>query len=198
VVLYETFLILPIHRRTQDRYSKDERSYIARRKTEWAKRDPPLRWRPGFDVDAHLSWGSWLLNDVVGWLQLGWDGIDRLVGYLYLRAKFLPKTVRRQVQAPTSEDSGWRDIRNPELPEEYSHRGHHWVSWSLRELGPFRVDIADNSDCARVARKLVEAGQEEIRELNPSSLRNAVVWTPPYGLECINWVEAMRQARGTR
>ena len=126
-------------------------------------------------------------NDVIGSLEIGWDGTNRLSGYVFLKWQQLERKVRRQ-KAP----GVWETIENPAR----SWRGflaepskHSMVPDYEIPLG--WVDVTDNKSCFDAITGIMKDARRHIRK----RFHHAEVWLPPFGLECTNWVEAIRQAR---
>lgn len=181
-------LVLPIHRRTEQKYKSDHEEYYERKTREQKNPKTPWRiqerhWRSTF------SWGRWLHNDVIGYLEIGWDGANRLGGYVFLRWQQLKRRVKRQTALGVRETGGnpvltWHRLlakgcrsRNEVVPE--------------CEIALGWVDITNNKSCVDAVVGIVEDARRYIRK----RFRSAEVWLPPFGLECIDWVEAIRQAK---
>jgi len=60
------------------------------------------------------------------------------------------------------------------------------------EIHPLFADINDNASCVETVASIVHEARTHVRK----RYREAEVWLPPFGLECINWVEAIEQAGG--
>jgi hypothetical protein len=188
--LKPVLLVLPIVKHDEARYRAAERDFAKRKRADWAR--PDAKFRPGshvsdFDISRNLVWGPWPYNDTIGWLEIGWDQANRLGGDVYLKWQCLARNVRQQV-APGE----WKTVEHPqrirrqfwELPRK------HEVVWET-EIQPLFADINDNASCVQTVAAIVHEARTHVRK----RYRYAEVWLPPFGLECINWVEAIRQAK---
>lgn len=180
-----TLLVLPIHRRSERRYWADYKRYYDRKCREQLRPNNLLR-IPRHHWTQYFSWGVWMHNDVLGWLEVKWDGGNRFGGEIYLRWQCLPRTARMPDAA------GERKVgRNPRLVDRKCVAAPH-LHDVMRdiEIYPRYVILSDNQNCVEVLDQIVSEARCHVRR----RFGAAEIWLPPFGLECINWVEAIRQA----
>jgi hypothetical protein len=178
VLVEAEMLLLPVHCRTREIYLADRRAFETKQKAALARNwGTPLDklhvgLRAYFQDSWLCTWPPWLLNDLVGWAVIGFDGQGSLCGDLWCRRKNLPKG------RPERNCFGFTTLER-----------NQWLHWL--ELYREPVRYADNADCTRSVLRLIKAARQEFRK----RWRKAEVWLPPFGLDCINWVEAIRQAK---
>ncbi len=175
-------LMLPVHLSSEAAYNTRVDRLVAEKKAEVERVSKmPFDQQPIGAQIMFLDIGlpsPWLLNYVIGWLVLGLDDGRSLTGDVYCRWKDMPRkmldrTYRRTIIA-----------------------NNQWTHWG--ELSRSSVQwFGDNTDYANALVRLAEEGREQLRSHRPS-WRHCEVWLPPFGLECINWVEAIRQAKGRK
>jgi hypothetical protein len=90
----------------------------------------------------------------------------------------------------------WRRIPNPDKHDDRA-RPEYFEVWYGKEVPKRRFEQGNNQSCVEALKALVNDAQEWAREFKGHrfNCRRAVVWLPPFGLECINWVEAMKQTK---
>ncbi len=189
-------LVLPVLMRGPEEYYADMRKYATRKEPELRR-----RLRRDFDFEEYLRWGPWLYNDTIGWLELGTDGLDYAEAALYMRRKFLPDKVQRQdywpeLGKPRPTKPTWRVIQNPDKYAEYA-RPDYFAVWYGDEIHKRWFRRGNSGSFAEALLGLVQDAQQRARQYKGHKFNccRAVVWVPPFGLNCINWVEAIRQAK---
>ena len=164
-------LILPIHRRSYKKYYSDHDKYVSKMKI-WLEKSNILH-KFSFDDlsdsrrifwEEQWFWPPWLVNDIMGFLNIGSD-YDRLVGNIYLKRKYFPLD---------SYNRAFRKYDSTRKKNEflyYPTRMHkYWV-------------IRDNNDSyVKAVLEIIQDSREIIKKIS----KGADIWLPGYDLSCLN------------
>ncbi len=173
-------LILPIHRRSFDRYYADHDRHVEHQVPE-VERD----WGRSFDqLPTHIRihwkdrwyWPPWFFNDVVGFLKLGMTGEDELAGDIFLKRRHFPLTAPERL------------YRSRERTRD---REQVLYFWSLPRRA---VDPRDNRSYLEAVQGILAEARTTVRKFGRGT-RGAEVWRPPFDLACFDFAAAARQAR---
>jgi hypothetical protein len=168
-------LLLPIHRRTAQKYQEESADHMANQKRAYFEQS-------GFSfngldrarkaaLEEEWIWPPWLFNDIVGFLGVGSDGWNDLGCDLYLKRKHFPRDSREREGSQTTSRN------NDYLP--YAETPH------------FAIKKGDNATYLVALGYILRAARGIIRR----RVRCGQIWTPPYGWSCLDLAEADRQAR---
>jgi len=173
-------LLLPVHPNSEAEFESKARRLTSRNVAEVQRvyGKPLSELPPGLRThcaDVGMP-PPWLLNNVVGWTVLGLDNDDSLCGDLYCRRKDLARRVRDRItwERDTTANNAW--MHCGELARHSTQR--------------FRV----NADYTNALTALVAEAKADFRSRWPR-WRQSEVLLPPFGLECIDWVEAIGQVK---
>lgn len=173
-------LWLPIHRRDQAEYDAKRRVALDERRGEasnlWRRpyEEIPLETRAR--LEASWGWHCWYPNDVVGFLCVGHDGGKCLGGDLFLRRKHFPRG---------SEERLGTIGKTTRVMDEVLH---------YSETTRYQLQDTSNAGYLEACRKVVAEADSTIRR----RLKRARVWTPEYGIDCLDLARADLALRVSR
>jgi hypothetical protein len=174
-------LALPIHRRSfAEYYEQHDREVRARREElerEWGG-------QPFDELPAHIRlawkdrwyWPPWFYNDIAGYVKIGSDGGDALLGDVFLARRFFP---------PTAPERFSRRDGNPADEREIIF---------LATVDRHAITRGDNLSYVRACDKLIADASETVR-MQGEGLQQAEVWLPGFDLDCFDFARADDQLR---
>ena len=168
-------LLLPIHRRTAQRYQEESERYVANQKEAFCRLS-------GFQFDGldratkiswedEWTWPAWLFNGIVGFLEIGSDGWNDLGCDVYIKRKYFPKGSRVRGGRQTASHNN-EYLRYAETPH-------------------YTIAHGDRATYLKALRNILTAALGIVRR----RIRGARIWSPPYSWSCLDLSEADRQAR---
>lgn len=174
-MIRQRLLVLPVHRRSHDRYYSDQAAYVAREKVklEATMRKPfsqlAANTRKGWEL--MWWWPPWEFNDLAGFVEVGLDQSGRMAGDIFLKRKHFHRDdpIRRRGTSPVA--------------------SHEVLSYC--EVDPVSLDGAGNAAYVSACGSIIETAQQMIRK----RARTAVVSLPSYPLSCIDFVSAAKVAK---
>src|SRR5436309_10028193 len=106
MIIKHVLLLIPIHRRTCGKYYQERDRYVSIRREAFQKQSG-LAWdtisRPlRLTLEAEWSWPPWLVNDVIGFLEIGSDGWNDMGCDVYLKRRNFPRASREREGQHTS------------------------------------------------------------------------------------------------
>lgn len=171
-VLHLELLRVPIYRYSQDDYYGKEKDWFEKRKKKIEK---------GYNQDfdslpkekqsewfRYWEWPRWWLNNIIGYLIVGYDGGSCITAEMWLKTKYLPLNLRNKVK-----HFGHTKLLDNEVTENHDIRRY-------LELDKVRVDILDNTSMVKGVNELLDVGCGKINELGKGFYVHSDLLPPKY------------------
>lgn len=168
-------LWLPIHNGPREAFESARREDYEQRRARLADlwsmpyEAIPVDVRAG--AEDHWNREPWYVGDVLGALCLGHDGGRCLAGDVFLRRKHFPRGAPERlgtVKKPTR------------VMDEFIH---------YAETARHELTGSGNDQYLRMAGNVIREANQIVRQ----ALRRGLVWTPPFGLDCMDLAKADRR-----
>lgn len=143
-------LLIPIHKRSCKKYYEDYNKHVDKEKAKIE-----MTFQLPFDEldEEYKSWRRsswfpppWLLNDIVGFLKISFDGGAYINGFIYLKLRYFPKIRKEKI---IFKDSTYKD-------KECIYR--------LEELNKVLIRITDNTDIITAIGCIIKQASERLHQ----------------------------------
>jgi hypothetical protein len=120
------------------------------------------------------TWPYWFFNDIIGFVEVGFDGGIYLQGAVYLKMKLLYKGHHDKKPCAST-------LQKQQLFQEIE----------LRKRPIHLLDEVSNDEIHEVVEELLSEARSRIRK----RFRTAEIWRPGYKLDCLDLVKACKQVK---
>jgi len=162
MILLEGFFRLPIYRYPEKIYYKKESMFYEKslkdlrhkNKGHWDQywrnlsKNEKLRWK------ILWSWPRWHINNIIGYIIIGYDGGDCIVGDIWLKRKYLPRDYKDKIQ--------YRLHSNLQDTEVSPNHVMHYCN----EIDKIKTDIKQNFAIISTIDTLLKNGISWLNQLN--------------------------------
>ncbi len=171
-------MVLPIHRRTQEKYYQDHNNFIKKQKPaieqSWGKKFNELEIGIQTQWECLWHWPPWLFNDIAGYLEIGMDGGIYMTANIYLKPRYLP---------PTHWYRAYKGKYFTTLERQYILHAN--------EVHKRSVDIKDNTSFVMECEAMIQDAKRILMDTN----KNLHIWQLSYSLECLDFVKAYSELK---
>lgn len=165
---------LPIHQRSYKVYykcaDKAKEEMIKAVEELWGKPYDKVPRTNRINYEDRCWLPPWEFNDIIGYVDVGMDATDRLVGNMYLMRKYFPKE---------SWEMRYRRSDKPARKQQILHS---------RELGPIVIEWNNNSSYINGINEILGEAENTIKKLSKTRKYKWVLQQLPFPLECIDFV----------
>lgn len=176
MVLRHLLLVLPIHRRTYEKYYEEHQQYVDNqiKKIEKMIEKPfdNLSQETKLGYEDRWFWPPWIFSDVIGYLKIGSDGGGCLVGGIYLKRKLFPLSMKAY-----------------HIKYDSTKKKNEFLFYT--EIFKRPIKLGNNESYVLVTKEIIIEAQAIIGR----RFRGAIIWLPRYDISCINLSEADKQMR---
>jgi hypothetical protein len=170
--------LLPIHKRSSEKYRAEAKQRSDKKANNWEKETHLKLAEQDEYIRQQLTenWSYrpyWFFNDIIGFVEVGFDGGIYLQGAVYLRMKYLHKGHHSNRPHTTT-------LIKQQLFQEMELRKR-----------PIYVDKFSNDEIHEVVEEMLSEAKSSIRK----RFRSAEIWRPSYKLDCLDLVKACKQVK---
>ena len=173
ILMYE-FFKFPIYMRSRDKYyqaaEKDKQLKIAKHEVDSRQSLPSLPDNKRLELEARWQWPPWEFNDVIGYVDIGMDAMDRFTGDIYLMLKYIPK------------------IHPSKLYYNYRSSLEKQKIHYFQELNSHKIEWRNNDSYREGVRLLLDEADKIIKNMCKTKSHKWILQKYHFSLDCIDFV----------
>jgi len=175
----EIFL-LPIYSKAREKYDERlKKEFVKKVKVyedSWKIHSMPLPEEERIRLQERHCTASWRFNDIIGFIQVGYDFGNYITGHIFLKLKMMPKN----------------HYKSRLIPSRYATTLERNKIFHYTEISKIFIEnLRDNASIIRSIKDITKDGQRILQEMN----KNWNIYEFLPSLKYVNFVEMFQQLK---